>query len=286
MKLRIAVLLLCLWPPTLASSADDIEALFNKALTHLVKNGYTGDTSAPKRYLQAVLEQRPDHLEAQWLLIRIALAGLESMPLSARSTVLSAVGPEFARLAKQAEQAQKQAFLHFIRSRYAEEHNAYERALAEIDKALALEPESPRYLATKARILVSHGSWTKRDEEIEKGIHLLRKAKELAKTNPTPFAREADYDFQIAYSIAELSQPRWQEVVEYYLRYIELSEESVPYAFAWTNLSIAYRSLGECTRAKAAAEKALKVMKFPAAQSQKRYAEFCLEMQRAGLMGK
>jgi len=75
-------------------------------------------------------------------------------------------------------------------------------------------------------------------------------------------------------------------VAEHYLRFIEKSPESVTYAFAWNNVSIAYRRLGECDKAKEAAEKALAVTKFGAAQWNKRYAEFCLEMQKAGLIAK
>ncbi len=73
----------------------------------------------------------------------------------------------------------KQSFLHYITAIYGGYYNAYERALSEIDKALSLEPKSSRYLATKGRLLVNYGAWVKRDGEIEKGIDLLRKAKEL-----------------------------------------------------------------------------------------------------------
>lgn len=73
-------------------------------------------------------------------------------------------------------------------------------------------------------------------------------------------------------------------MVEHHLRFIEQSEKSVAYAFAWNNASIAYRQLGKCDKAKEAAENALKVTKFGAAQQNKRFAEFCIEMQEMGLM--
>ncbi len=285
MKLRIAALLISIFLPALSSAADDVEALLNKALDQLVRNGYVGDNSAAERYLQAVLEQQPKHLEALWLRLLLKLPS-KNTQLIERPATLALVGPEFAQLAKLAREAKKEAFLHYITARYAEDYNAYERALSEIDKALALEPNSTRYLFTKGRLLVDYGSDIKQDTEIQKGISVVRKAKDLAKTYPNRFARDADYDFEIASAISHLRKPRWEEVVEHYLRFIEQSEKSVVYAFAWNNISIAYRHLGECGKAKEAAENALKITKFGAAESNKRYAEFCIEMQKMGLMAK
>ena len=267
------------------AASDDVETLFKKALDHLLTQGYMGDTSYAERYLAAVLEQQPTHLDAQWQLIKIRLAELLNTSLSGRSTGLSAIAPTFAQLAKQAQESKQQAFPHYITARYADYYHAYERALSEIDKALALEPQSPRYLMAKGTLLVYYGSWIKQDGEIERGITLLRKAKELSKTHSNPYACEMHYNFQIAWGIGELSQPSWDEVVEHYLRFIERSEESIPYAYAWNNLSIAYRKLGQCAKAKEAAENALEVMTYPAAESNKRYAEFCIEMQKMGMMG-
>ena len=108
----------------------------------------------------------------------------------------------------------------------------------------------------------------------------------MAKKYPNRFARDADYDFEIAHAISTLHKGRWDEVVEYYRRFIEQSESSLVYAFAWNNMSIAYRHLGECDKAKEAAEKAIKVTKFGAAEWNRRIAEFCIEMQKMGLAQK
>ncbi len=88
----------------------------------------------------------------------------------------------------------------------------------------------------------------------------------------------------LAGASCELSRPRWQDVAEHYERFIEKSQDSVVRAYALNNASIAYTKLGECDKAKDAAEKALAVMKFGAAEFNKRYAEFCLEMQKSGLI--
>ena len=92
------------------------------------------------------------------------------------------------------------------------------------------------------------------------------------------------YDFQLAWGISQLSQPRSEEVVEHYLSFLDQSEETIPYAFAWNNVSIAYRELGQCEQAKEAAQNALSVMAFGNAEANKRFAEFCLEMQRMGVL--
>ncbi len=283
MKLRIAAFFIAVCWPVLSFATDDVGALLNKALDELVRNGYVGDTSAAERYLGAILEQQPDHLEAQWQLVYIKLVPLSNTPLSQRATALFAISPAFDRLAKLAHQSKQQAFLHFITAMYASYYNTYERALTEIDQALALEPQSVRYLTAKGRLLVNYGKWTKRDAEIEKGISVFKQARELFQTQPSPFIRDEYYDFYLAGAIADLSHPRWKEVAEHYQRFIERSQESVAYAFAWNNASIAYRQLGECDKAKEVAEKALKVTKFGAAEWNKRYAEFCIEMQKMAL---
>lgn len=164
--------------------------------------------------------------------------------------------------------------------------HAYEKALSEIDKALALEPKSARYLTAKGRILVGYGERTKSDAEIEKGIGTLKKSRELLQPHASPFIRDENYDFYLAFAISDLNQPRWKEVAEYYRRFIERSQESFVYALGWNNLSVAYRNLGECDKANEAAEKALKVTKFGAAEWNKRFAGFCIEMQKIGLMAK
>jgi len=279
----LAVGLFLLFFSTLAA-AEDVDVLFNKAMDHLLRKGYMGDTSPAVRYLQAVLEKQPDHLEALWQLISIQVASLRNTPLSGRSTGLLVVAPVFDHFEKLARQANELAFLHYATAYYADYYGAYERALSEIDKALALEPQSPRYLMTKGKLMVRYGEATRQDAQIEKGILVLRKARELSKTHPNPYSLPADYDFQLASAVSDLSQPRYEEVVKHYLNFLEQSEESVLYAFAWNNVSIAFRELGQCDKAKESAENALKVREFGNAEKNKRYAEFCLEMQSMGIM--
>ncbi|MFB3068428.1 MAG: hypothetical protein ACE1ZI_04070, partial [Acidobacteriota bacterium] len=72
MRRRVTTaLVLCLFFQGTLSASDDVEDLFNKALDHLLRTGFMGDTSAAERYLQAVLDEQPEHLEALWQLIII-----------------------------------------------------------------------------------------------------------------------------------------------------------------------------------------------------------------------
>src|SRR2546426_267338 len=169
MKRILVACVLALALPAMPRASDDVGALLDKALDQLGRNGYQGDTSAAERYLRAILEQQPDHLEAQWQLLYIQLAPLRNVPLSERAPALAALSPVFAHLAKLAKEPKQQAFLHFMTATHAGFYNDYERALAEIDRALVLEPRSVRYLTAKGNLLVDDGNWTDSDAEIEIG---------------------------------------------------------------------------------------------------------------------
>lgn len=284
MKKVIAVLLtLWLWLPSVSYAASDVDSLLDKAIAQLARQGYLGDTSTAERYLQAILEQQPEHLEANWLVMELSLVKLINYPLSSRTTALLLLGPHFTRVTKLAKESNQQAYLHYMTAVYASYYKAYERALSEIDKALSLEPDSTRYQHTKAKLLIDYGSWYGRDDRIEEGVEMTRRALEMAKKHPDPLNPPVKYHIQIAWGISELSEPRWKEVVEHYLRYLASAEESMAYAIAWNNASAAYRHMGLCQDAKDAAEAALRVREFGMAKFNKRFAEFCIEMKRLDL---
>ena len=284
MTLFILAIFLAVVAPSLAWAEGNVNALFDRALGQLVKSGYTGDTSAAERYLQAVLEEQPNHVEANWQLVYLRLVHLKDRKLSDRVDGLAAIGPAFHHVADLAKNSNDKAFLHFITAIHAGHYNNFYRAAAEIDRALALEPHSIRYRMAKAKLLVDHGTWAAQDERIEQGIALLKQTREEALERPTPFAHDANFGFYLATATSNLSKPRWDEIAEYYRQFIVQSTPSVAYAFALNNASIAYKELGECQKAKETAEQALQVMNFGAAESNKRYAELCLEMQKMGLI--
>jgi len=282
---RLAILgLLALTWPAVRLAADDSPSLFDQALEQLVRQAYVGDTSAAERYLQATLEQNPNHLEARWQLLYLQIVPFKNLPLPQRASMLGDVSPEFNRVAELARRSKQTAFLHFLTAIHAALYNDFDRALPEIDQAAALDPRSARYLTAKARIVLDSGRWTKSDATLEKGIALLNEARELLRKNPSPFVRDEYFDFYLAGALEDLSEPRWKEVAEHDERFLEINQEPFTRGIAWNQAARAYMKLGDCARAKADAEKALEVMKSGPAQETRRYAEFCLEMQKMGLI--
>jgi tetratricopeptide (TPR) repeat protein len=296
MKLKIVTFLACLFLASAARAAD-VEPLLDKALESLVRNLYVGDTSTAEGYLRAVLERDPDHVEAQWQVFYIKLVSVKNVKLSDRSEMLAALAPDFTRIAKLAKQTNQTAFLHFATAMYASVYYAHDRALSEIDQAIAAEPKSARYLAARGRIRAASeetcsacaskagkNTGPKRDQEIEKGVVDLKKARELLQTSPSKFLTDEALGFYLGNAVSELSRPRWDEVVGYYSRYIERTPPSTARAYAADALSVAYRRMGECRKAKESAENALKYMEFGSAQFNKRMADFCIEMQKMGIV--
>ena len=298
MRLKVIICFVCLVLPCAARGAEDVEALFNKGVDRLVRNLYVGDTSAAEGYLHAVLEREPDHVEAQWQLLYIKLISIKNANLSDRSEALAELAPDFARIAKLAKQSKQTAFLHFATAMYASVYHAYDRALTEIDQSIASEPKSARYWAARGRIRAAYGEWAcsvcastaskktvpNRDPEIEKGIGDLKKARELLQANPSKFLTDEAFDFYLADAISNLSRPRWDEVVGYYSRFLERTPPPTLRAYAADRLSTAYRRMGECQKAKEYAESALKSMNFGSGQFNLRMAEFCIEMQKMGIV--
>jgi len=272
--------------PGLARAGDDAGVLLNKALDELARTGSVGDTSSAERYLRAGLEQEPGNLEAQWQLLHIQLLPLKNVDLYARTQALSELSPEFERLGRLAKKSGQQGFLHYMSATHAGYYDAYERALGEVDRAVALDRTSVRYLTAKGRLLVGSGKWTRNDAQVEEGIGVLHQARELWQTHPSIFVRDEFFEFYLADAFSSFEHPRWAEAAEHYERFLEKAQESALTAFAWNNLSIAYRKTGSCDRARNAATKALTIMTFGAAQTNKVYADFCLEMQKSGVMAK
>jgi tetratricopeptide (TPR) repeat protein len=238
-----------------------------------------------ERRLQQMFKGDSRDLESEWQRISKKLGTLANLELTDRALELSRIAPEFNRLAQAAHDAKKLGFLHYITAVYATYYGNIERALAEINKAVAVEPNSPRYIAMKGQIYVKLGEKSGRDQEIETGIQHIQRALEALQRTPDPLVKAAEYEFNLAFSISTLSKPRWDEVIVHYERYINSgSEESV--AFAWNNLSVAYRHIGDCGKALEGADGALGVAEFGAARRNKRAAEFCLEMEKLGMISK
>jgi tetratricopeptide (TPR) repeat protein len=223
----------------------------------------------------------PSDLEVRWYLIGLILGEIGNVSLPERAVPLAQTNGAFKALTAMAKKTHQTAFLHYITAMYATYYKNYQRAVGEIDKALALEPKSTRFLIAKGRIMGRYGEWTGNTQRKETGIQYLKQVAAQANSDEEVVD---NMDFAIASAISSLRRPRWPEVVQHYERYLkQANPKSTDYAFAWNNLSIAYRKLGECQKAKSAAQAALQLRAFGSAHNNLNHAEFCLEMRRLGM---
>ena len=268
-----------------AYGEDVVQEWLNLAIEELRVKLYSGDLSSAKRRLTAILEEDPTNLEARWQLVYTNhLARPKNWDLLDRSQHLTWSGPQIQKILKLAHEQNKPAFAHYVKAWEGLLYNAFPHALKEIDHTLSLEPQSVRALMLKGRILVAKGDWEDRDEDIRDGIHYIQQAWKLSKDRPSPYYKEENYHFRIAHSMWHLHQRPWNEVTAHYEQAIQHATPGTTIqAYAWTNLSKAYRLQGQCDKAKEAAENASSIMEMKSAQRQKEYAEFCLEMKKLGI---
>lgn len=263
---------------------DEIDQLLQKALD--AKFSEVGnDSSARQRYLFEILQKEPDHLEALWQVTLIKLNSIPSSSLSKEAPYLAMLGPEVNKILDTAISKGNRAFYHYINAVYASAHKAYDTALIEIEKSINLEPQSARYVLNKGKILIDKGRWTYNDDNIAQGLDMIEAALILSKQNKNPFHSPWHYNFQLALGNSYFENPKWQEVISNYQISIDIMEkvnakQKSSYAYAWRNMSTAYRKIGDCTNALKSADKALEVMDFKAAQYAKSTAELCIEMQK------
>lgn len=280
-------IILVLWIGTMLSfqvSALDYDEQLQKAMVEYIEEG---NTSSAVRRLTAILEETPEHLEANWLLLLYTKLEFSNTKLESRIVRLREVAEAIQHIVGLAEAQKNSAFGHYVLSRYAQSHNAYGEAVSEIDKALILEPDSVRYLQAKGDILIDKGNWERNNELIYTGIDWLAKANESAGESRPAYFTEWGYHFDVAYAYGRLANGKScpKEAIDNYLAVTEKS----PYqnglvAYSWNNISCAYRKIGQCEKAKEASENALKIRQFGAARTNLRYSEFCIQMQKLGII--
>ena len=282
-KILLLSIVLCLDASFPSRAGQNVDALFTQAIT-MQKNLESGDTSGVERLLEAILEQDSTHPKALWQLTfrRYRLFDDEGESLSQQAAKLAAAAPLIQTIVAEAQKRGDPAFAHYVLGRYAGLHNAFDRALAEMDKALAAEPDSVRYRVIKGTILIDKGQWEKNDASILQGMQLIDEARRMAETAPGLYYKTADFYFKLAFANASLASQNLQKTIDYYHSFLQHALNKTNIAFAWNNLSIAHRRLGECEQARNAADNALQIADFGAARSNRRYARFCQEMKAMG----
>jgi tetratricopeptide (TPR) repeat protein len=281
MRFRALAIALILLFPAPAYPNDDVTIWLAQTIEELRVQLYKGDMSSAQRRLAAILDEDPTNLEALWQLTYTQhLSGVKNWSLLDRSANLSKAGPKFEYIIRLARKQGNLAFGHLVKAWQAWLYNAFPQALDEIDQALHLDPNSTRYLMIKGRILKAKGTWEGEAETIGKAVVLLKHAHRQSQTYPTPFYKGENFFFYLGRTVEATGQDGWAEAIQHYQKAIELGKPgSRIQTYSWNNMSILYRKLGQCQKAKEAAEEALAITKFSAAKRNKQYAEFCLEIE-------
>lgn len=240
------------------------------------------NTSSAIRRLQVVIENDVENYKARWLYLHYTLLDFNTTDVYK----FRSIAPEIKTITKLANAKGDSAYAHYVQSVYARNHRAYEIAIMEINKSLEIEPNSVLYNWVKAALLVRTGSWKRNNAMIYEGIDSYKKAHQLAGDQHPIYFTEVDYNFKVAWSLGQLtggaSCPA--NAIDHYLAVTQLSpKEDQTVAYAWNNISCAYRKLGQCEKAKEASQNALNIMKFGAAKTNLQYSEFCIQMQNSGL---
>lgn len=287
MKLQVLLMtsLLVLGLPALAD--DEVEALLRQA-DDLQENG---DSSSAERLLRAVLERDANNPQALWQLLYLRIFDhlrnkSDADNLLDDAEALAAAGEPVLNIVRQAQLRGESDFAHYVMARYAATYRTYDRALTEIDAALAVKPDAVNYLYTKGWILADKGKWEKEDASILAGMAIIEDLlRRFSKGSPSlKTGMQAEYYFKLAWYNNLLSQPRPEKTIEYYRaaieRYDPKSQRDRPsLAYAWHNLSNVYSRLGRCAEAQDASANALSIMKFGAARQSLQNAVFCGEME-------
>ncbi len=282
MRVLFAIILL-LFSVSTAHAQKSADELLTLAIESLAK----GDQNAAKRYLKAILKMDPRNPEALWQLTWQSVSHLKSKKPEQRAHDLYLAGPAAIQIARLAKHRGDQGLAHYIMARYAWLHNAFDRALREIDLALDQEPDSTRYLITKATLLAAKGDWENDDDLISAGIKLIEKARQQHRDFPTIHWRTSAYHIARAEALADLSDPPWDKIVEAYeLAIVTGNYTGTALAYKSNSLSWAYRRAGRCQDAKASAITTLAITKIKSAKRNLNMALFCLEMQNLGLLAK
>ncbi|MBL4623137.1 MAG: hypothetical protein JKY89_12145 [Immundisolibacteraceae bacterium] len=247
----------------------------------LTDYGNNNESSAIRR-LQVMAEEDPNDYHARWLLLRFTALDLDNQDASQ----LGSIDEEVRAVIQMAIDDGNPEYAHYIKSNYARNHRAYEIAISEIDSAIEIDPDSVFFHWVKATLLVRVGGWKKDNELILEGIEIYKKAHLLGGDAHPAYYTEVDYHFNTAYALGRLINGKNcpSTAIDHYLAVAELSEEqNTTVAYAWNNVSCAYRKAGLCAEAKAASENALEIMDFGAARRSLEYSELCLQMQKIGL---
>ena len=257
----------------------------NDLLRLAIGNLNSGHYSTGIEYLEAIVAKDPTHPEALWQLTWQSLSGLGNQPVEDRATTLLYVSPAVLEIHRIAQERNDPGFAHYVMARYSRFYNAFDRALAEIDKALQFAPDSTRYLMMKGLLLTWQGDWEGSDEIIGAGVVIIEQARRQSQRFPTMYWSESDFHAKKAQALGLMYYPPWDLVISAYTSSIETATPADgSQSYSWNSLSWALRNAGRCIEAEKVARRTLEIADSESARKTLIYAEFCLELQTLDLL--
>lgn len=259
----------------------EIDALFKQVKKMKHENA---DESSVKRLLAAILERDPKNPRASWQLLFYRFPSLRggAAELLDSAEDLAELGEPVTAISAEARRRGENDFAHFVVARYALAYRNFERAFAELEAAVRLKPDSVMYRYYQGKFLAEKGVWEKDDTTLLAGLAKLEEslADSLEHPSSEAFLAPDDYYFEMAWLNNDLQIPRPEKTIEYYqaaIRYTQNNDQQI--AYAWHNMGNTYRNMQRCVEARDAAQKALAIMRFRAAEDSLQHSEFCIEMQ-------
>lgn len=278
--MRVVLLVVLLTGAGNVLAASEADALVARGIQATMESQVPGDKSTAARLFAEAIDVDPNHLEAHWQLLWIDMGGLVDQSLSHRVSALPAATEKFRTFEALVIAQNEEAFLHYVRAQFASLYGAHERAIHEIDQALASEPNSIRYLFRKADLLYVWGRFDNNERLIGDSQRLFLDVLARYDDAPSPLVSKSHAYFVLAQMEREKTSPDLEQAIVFEQQGLETEKNTRSIMYAWQRLSIAYRMAGRCAEALTAAENALKLADFKAARDQKLYAEFCLEGER------
>ncbi|NQY27295.1 MAG: hypothetical protein HRT92_08975 [Piscirickettsiaceae bacterium] len=301
MRLTIkTILVIMMWivfsPLSANTSATvEAEALLEKSITAFMEGE---DRSVRDRLLQAAYDLDPDNPAVNWQILWWQSWALRSNgSLSSRAPSLAIIAPVIDKIKKMAVKRGKESFSHYIQARYLGAYNQFDQAILEIDKALEIEPLSSRLMYIKVSILDRKGHW-----DLKQGDDWIMQSRQLLEqiltddVNPSVLVNKSRIYYKLAHINSHMIEPDLNESIEFYLLSLKNDRPNSPDYNTWNMLSIAYRKNGMCQKAFDAAKKSIEIKVFDAkkkvlkysgygrGETSLRYAKYCLEMQKMGIL--
>jgi len=121
---------------------------------------------------------------------------------------------------------------------------------------------------------------------VEEGIGVLQQARELWQAHPSIFVRAEFFEFYLADAFSSFGHPRWAETRSINERFLEKAQESALTASPGTISASPTGRPAPAIEPRTPPRRPWRSWNSGAAQTNKIYADFCLEMQKSGVMAK